>query len=129
MLIKVINDNVKVTAISQRLKIRGYELWNIIYRLYKMKTFYFAKVNVSFHVKVIDRQCLSLLRHFFHQHTSPPVSLHGQLLWREFFYTVAADTANFDKMEGNPVCKQIPWDTNEEYLKAWKEVSVETSRD
>lgn len=58
MLIKVINDNVKVTAISQRLKIRGYELWNIIYRLYKMKTFYFAKVNVSFHVKVADRHCL-----------------------------------------------------------------------
>ncbi|XP_078333232.1 cryptochrome-2-like isoform X2 [Crassostrea virginica] len=59
------------------------------------------------------------------KHTSPPVSLHGQLLWREFFYTVAADTANFDKMEGNPVCKQIPWDINEEYLKAWKEVFEE----
>lgn len=55
------------------------------------------------------------------KHTSPPVSLLGQLLWREFYYCVAVDTPNFDKMEGNPVCKQIPWDTNESYLKAWKE--------
>ncbi|XP_062617610.1 cryptochrome-1-like [Saccostrea cucullata] len=55
------------------------------------------------------------------KHTSPPVSLHGQLLWREFFYTAAADTPNFNQMEGNPVSRQIPWDTNEVYLTAWKE--------
>ncbi|XP_038063798.1 cryptochrome-2-like [Patiria miniata] len=54
-------------------------------------------------------------------HSKPPVSLHGQLLWREFFYTVAATTPNFHKMEGNPVCLQVPWDTNQEYLQAWKE--------
>ena len=34
-------------------------------------------------------------------HTQPPVSLHGQLLWREFFYCVGANTPNFDKMVGN----------------------------
>ena len=34
-------------------------------------------------------------------HTQPPVSLHGQLLWREFFYCVGANTTNFDKMVGN----------------------------
>ena len=38
-------------------------------------------------------------------HTSPPVSLEGQLLWREFFYLVGHATPNFDKMEGNPMCK------------------------
>lgn len=65
---------------------------------------------------------------FFVQHTSPPVSLLGQLLWREFYYCVAVDTPNFDKMEGNPVCKQIPWDTNESYLKAWKEVCTNKSK-
>nr|KAG5702948.1 hypothetical protein BaRGS_034721 [Batillaria attramentaria] len=54
-------------------------------------------------------------------HSQPPVSLHGQLLWREMFYTVGAGTPNFDRMEGNPVCRQIPWDTNPEYLAAWKE--------
>lgn len=31
-------------------------------------------------------------------------------------------------MEGNPVCKQIPWDTNESYLKAWKEVCTNQSK-
>ncbi|XP_022085334.1 cryptochrome-2-like isoform X2 [Acanthaster planci] len=54
-------------------------------------------------------------------HSKPPVSLHGQLLWREFFYTVAAATPNFHKMEGNAVCLQVPWDTNEEYFQAWKQ--------
>jgi len=55
------------------------------------------------------------------KHSQPPVSLHGQLLWREFFYTVAANTPNFDKMEGNRVCRQIPWDEDNEKLQAWKE--------
>ncbi|XP_050409035.1 cryptochrome-1 isoform X2 [Patella vulgata] len=55
------------------------------------------------------------------KHSQPPVSLHGQLLWREFYYTVASVTQNFDKMEGNSVCTQIPWKTNDNHLKAWKE--------
>lgn len=54
------------------------------------------------------------------KHSQPPVSLHGQLLWREFFYTVAAGTPNFDRMKGNSVCTQVDWDTNPEYLEAWK---------
>lgn len=53
--------------------------------------------------------------------TQPPVSLVGQLLWREFYYCVGAFTPNFDKMEGNPICVQVDWDENEEYFKAWKE--------
>ena len=55
------------------------------------------------------------------KHSQPPVSLHGQLFWREFFYTVGANTPNFDKMEGNSVSRQIPWDTDPAKLKAWKE--------
>nr|AWY11211.1 6-4 photolyase [Tritonia tetraquetra] len=71
--------------------------------------------------------CLSS-RLFYHQladmykgkkHSQPPVSLHGQLLWREFFYTVASVTPNFDKMEGNPVCRQIPWQSNPDHLEKW----------
>ena len=58
------------------------------------------------------------------KHSQPPVSLHGQLLWREFFYTVAAVTPNFDRMVGNSVCKQIPWKSNPEHLAAWREVSL-----
>ena len=73
--------------------------------------------------------CLSV-RLFYHEivkvykrskkHSSPPVSLLGQLLWREFFYFAGAFTPNFDKMKGNPICKQINWIENEEHLKRWR---------
>ncbi|NWQ89435.1 CRY1 protein, partial [Burhinus bistriatus] len=55
------------------------------------------------------------------EHSQPPVSLHGQLLWREFFYTAGASIPNFDRMVGNPVCLQVDWDNNPQYLHAWKE--------
>ncbi|XP_040011325.1 cryptochrome circadian regulator 5 [Xiphias gladius] len=55
------------------------------------------------------------------KHSDPPVSLHGQLLWREFFYTASVGIPNFNKMEGNPVCTQVDWDTNPDYLAAWRE--------
>lgn len=51
----------------------------------------------------------------------PPLSLHGQLLWREFFYTVATNNPNFDRMKDNPLCVQIPWDKNPEALAKWAE--------
>lgn len=53
------------------------------------------------------------------KHAKPPVSLEGQMIWREFYYTVAAVTPNFDKMEGNRVCAQIPWKNNKSFLDAW----------
>lgn len=52
---------------------------------------------------------------------SPPLSLFGQLLWREFFYTAATNNPSFDRMEGNPICVQIPWDQNPEALAKWAE--------
>jgi cryptochrome len=55
------------------------------------------------------------------KHTQPPVSLRGQLLWREFFYTVSFGTPNFDKMLGNALCRQMPWVDNQEFLKAWED--------
>ncbi len=54
------------------------------------------------------------------QSSQPPVSLRGQLLWREFFYFVGANTPNFDQMEGNPICKQIPWEDNADKITAWE---------
>lgn len=54
-------------------------------------------------------------------HTEPPVSLLGQLLWREFFYLASYTTPNFHKAVGNPRCRQIPWDNDPEKLLAWKE--------
>lgn len=74
--------------------------------------------------------CLSS-RLFFHairnvkaearKHCFTPSSLQGQLLWRDFFYTVAAYTPNFTVMRGNPICLQIEWATNAEHLKRWTE--------
>lgn len=49
----------------------------------------------------------------------PPLSLHGQLLWREFFYCAATKNPNFDRMVGNPICVQVPWDKNPEALAKW----------
>ncbi|XWS11845.1 hypothetical protein CRYUN_Cryun37aG0036000 [Craigia yunnanensis] len=66
-------------------------------------------------------QCLVDVYKNVKRHTSPPVSLVGQLLWREFFYTVAFGTPNFDKMRGNKICKQIPWNDDDELLAAWRE--------
>ncbi|PUZ74606.1 hypothetical protein GQ55_1G078500 [Panicum hallii var. hallii] len=74
--------------------------------------------------------CLSS-RYFYHciqdvyrsvrNYTKPPVSLTGQLLWRDFFYTVSFGTPNFDQMKGNKICKQIPWSENEELFVAWRD--------
>uniref|UniRef100_A0A673GR00 Cryptochrome-1 n=1 Tax=Sinocyclocheilus rhinocerous TaxID=307959 RepID=A0A673GR00_9TELE len=55
------------------------------------------------------------------KNSSPPLSLYGQLLWREFFYMAATNNPRFDKMEGNPICVQIPWDKNPEALAKWAE--------
>ncbi|NXI52898.1 CRY1 protein, partial [Chloroceryle aenea] len=73
--------------------------------------------------------CLSV-RTFFYRlsniyaqakhHSLPPVSLQGQLLWREFFYTVASATPNFTQMVGNPICLQIRWYEDAERLHRWK---------
>ena len=54
------------------------------------------------------------------QSSKPPVSLRGQLLWREFFYFVGANTPNFDQMEENPICKQIPWEEDATKVAAWE---------
>ncbi|KAJ9190081.1 hypothetical protein P3X46_001314 [Hevea brasiliensis] len=66
-------------------------------------------------------QCLQDVYKNVRKHTSPPVSLVGQLLWRDFFYTVAFGTPNFDQMRGNRICKQIPWNDDNELLAAWRE--------
>ena len=54
------------------------------------------------------------------KHSQPPVSLLGQLYWREWFYLNGFGIPNFDKMVGNPICVQIDWKENKEHLNAWK---------
>eukprot|EP01023_Acetabularia_acetabulum_P018339 TRINITY_DN19260_c0_g1_i4.p1 TRINITY_DN19260_c0_g1~~TRINITY_DN19260_c0_g1_i4.p1 ORF type:complete len:559 (+),score=75.32 TRINITY_DN19260_c0_g1_i4:1767-3443(+) len=53
--------------------------------------------------------------------SQPPVSLVGQLFWREFNYMVSVSNAQYDRMEGNQICKQIPWDEKDEIYRAWEE--------
>lgn len=54
----------------------------------------------------------------------PQTRLWGQLMWRESFWLLAATTPNFHKMVGNPICRQIDWDTGPEAdsrFAAWSE--------
>ena len=64
-------------------------------------------------------KCLFLFQFFQIKEDPPPMSTFGQLLWREFFYTAATKNPNFDKMIGNPICVQIPWDDNPPALAKW----------
>uniref|UniRef100_A0AAQ4QMR5 Photolyase/cryptochrome alpha/beta domain-containing protein n=1 Tax=Gasterosteus aculeatus aculeatus TaxID=481459 RepID=A0AAQ4QMR5_GASAC len=67
---------------------------------------------------------LTDLYHKVKKNSSPPLSLYGQLLWREFFYTTATNNPRFDKMEGNPICVRIPWEKNPEALAKWAEAKT-----
>ncbi|KAJ1482301.1 FAD binding domain of DNA photolyase-domain-containing protein, partial [Baffinella frigidus] len=61
------------------------------------------------------------------KHSQPPVSLEGQLLWREFYYASALQTPHFDKMEGNTICRQIPWAEDEAAqvrFEAWRDAKT-----
>lgn len=33
----------------------------------------------------------------------------GQLIWREYFYTMSVNNANFGQIRDNPICLNIPW--------------------
>lgn len=72
--------------------------------------------------------CLSPIK-FWHEiniitsqraHTDPPVSLKGQLLWREFFYLAAFYIPHFDSMEKNCKCVQIPFNRDEQVIRSWR---------
>ena len=43
------------------------------------------------------------------KHSNPPVSLTGQFLWREHWYTIARFTpVDITKMKGNPLSRSVP---------------------
>lgn len=62
----------------------------------------------------------SVLKSQGRSHSKPPTSLVGQLLWREFYVYNGFVTPNYDRMKGNPVCRQIPWDHRPDLLEAWQ---------
>lgn len=47
--------------------------------------------------------------HYAKALSATPVSLDGQLLWREFFHCHGRANPYFDKMEESPTCLQIDW--------------------
>ncbi|MDP2434640.1 MAG: FAD-binding domain-containing protein [archaeon] len=57
-----------------------------------------------------------------HMPVHPPESLLGQLSWREFFTMSSIFVPNFDRIQGNPICRQIIWDAPDPaLLQRWKE--------
>ena len=72
-------------------------------------------------MRIGNNLCLYSFSHQANKQITPPLSLFTQLLWREFFYTAATRNPTFDRMTGNPVCLQIPWDKNPEALAKWAE--------
>lgn len=41
--------------------------------------------------------------------SSPPESLAGQLLWRDFYHLQQAEIVNFHQIRGNRICKDLDW--------------------
>ncbi|XP_017856393.1 PREDICTED: cryptochrome-1 [Drosophila arizonae] len=45
----------------------------------------------------------------------------GQLIWREYFYTMSVNNPQYDRMEGNEICLSIPWaKPDAEQLQRWR---------
>ncbi len=54
-------------------------------------------------------------------HSEPPESLHGQLLFREMFYLLSRSVENWDRDSDNEMCKPIDWDDfHAEKMTAWE---------
>lgn len=58
--------------------------------------------------------------------SKPPVSLDGQMLWRDFNNLIAFSAneevpGSWNQIEGNKYCRPIPWSKDPTLLKAWKE--------
>ncbi|KAG6576301.1 putative cryptochrome [Phytophthora cinnamomi] len=51
----------------------------------------------------------AIQEHHAKAQSATPVSLDGQLLWREFFHCHGRANPYFDKMEESPTCLQIDW--------------------
>ncbi|KAL7030961.1 hypothetical protein ACKWTF_006847 [Chironomus riparius] len=46
----------------------------------------------------------------------------GQLIWREYFYTMSIKNPNYGQMKNNPICLNIPWSIpNKDDVLKWKQ--------
>ena len=55
------------------------------------------------------------------EHTKPPQSLHGQMMFREMFYLLSRSVENWDQNFENDNCKSIDWGEYDlEKINAWE---------
>ena len=67
----------------------------------------------TFYWRVMD-----LLKESKGKHSEPPVSLIGQIMFRDFFHCAQSGTPNFQQIRGNPICRYIDWDLQNQYDEA-----------
>lgn len=60
-------------------------------------------------IRTIYHKIQSCIEQSEKRESKPPVSLIGQLYWREFYYFQSRIVPNYHQMEGNSICRQIPW--------------------
>ena len=55
------------------------------------------------------------------EHTQPPESMHGQLMFREMFYILSRAVENWDSDTNNSMCKKIEWgDFDKNKMELWE---------
>ena len=55
-----------------------------------------------------------------------PVSITGQLIWREYFYCMSVNNPSYNRIKGNPICLDIDWYHNNEHFEKWSKVMLPT---
>ena len=56
------------------------------------------------------------------EHTQPPESLNGQMMFREMFYLLSRSVDNWDQSTGNENCKDIDWgEYDSELVGCWED--------
>ncbi len=55
------------------------------------------------------------------EHSQPPESMHGQLMFREMFYILSKAVENWDSDTNNSMCKKIKWgDFDDTKMELWE---------
>lgn len=61
-----------------------------------------------------------MFNHIFSGHGQSNQHITGQLIWREFFYTMSVKNPYYGEMERNPICLNLPWAENKELARKWE---------
>lgn len=65
-----------------------------------------------------------LYKNIYGDHSTPNPYITGQLIWREYFYTMSVNNIHYAEMYRNAICLKVPWSTSDQskdHLKQWKE--------